>query len=116
MTTTPGTLLGSGLAALVYYVLIAIGWVRLPADQDFLRWCALGWAILWIPTSCIWARCTSEETKRKVAEMSPLLQRLWWPFPSWRKPRRAEQNGAANGSQPIRSETNRTSPAAGSRR
>jgi len=37
---------------------------------------------------------------------SPLLSESW----------KAEPDGAANGSQPIRSETNRTSPAAGSRR
>ena len=37
-------------------------------------------------------------------------------FPKPRPTRNAEQGGAANGSQPIRSETNRTSPAAGSRR
>ncbi len=71
------------------------------------------------------------EEKRKKLLVCPLSAKPYAPFaytvgarcPSYPehtmgliKSRRAEQDGAANGSQPIRSETNSTSSAAGSRR
>jgi hypothetical protein len=41
---------------------------------------------------------------------------LFGAYPSFTRLKMAQPNGAANGSQPLRSETNRTSSAAGSRR
>lgn len=55
-------------------------------------------------------RAVKEKTGREIDLDDPST------FPKSRPARNAEQGGAANGSQPIRSETNRTSSAAGSRR
>ena len=51
-----------------------------------------------------------------LSERSTETPRDYWASKEWIKQKKSEPDGAANGSQPIRSETNSTSPAAGSRR
>ena len=58
-----------------------------------------------------------DERPYSTASSVPLYYYLVDPSGDYRKiEKKGEQDGAANGSQPIRSETNRTSSAAGSRR
>jgi hypothetical protein len=59
---------------------------------------------------------TSDAPLRDSKTIHKILEVLFVPSVQVFYVKSSEQNGAANGSRPIRSETNRTSPAAGSRR